>query len=262
MLSLLLAAQVAAALPTSLDVVAMDYAFRAPPRVRAGQVTIRLRNTGTKLHHLQLFKLADGKRLGDLYPLFLKAKSVGEPPAWAMPAGGPSAAMPGATIAVTETLEPGRYALICWIPAGDGTLHFMKGMAGEVEVVGPATRAAEPKADVVATTRDYTITFDTPITAGRRTVRIENRGTHAHEWLVVKLKPGMTARDVAEWSGAGQMGPAPHSEWFGMAAIAPGTHGFVTHAFTPGEYVAFCLAEGKDGVLHLMKGMETRFRVR
>jgi hypothetical protein len=114
----------------------------------------------------------------------------------------------------------------------------------------------------VATTRDYTIAFDKAITAGRRTVRIENRGTHAHEWLVVKLKAGSTARDVAEWSGAGQMGPPPHSEWFGLAAIAPGTQGFVTHTFTPGEYVAFCLAEGTDGVLHLMKGMETRFRVR
>jgi hypothetical protein len=262
MLPYLLAAQVAAAVPTSLDVVAMDYAFRVPPRVRAGVVSVRLTNTGKKLHHLQLFRLTDGKRLGDVYPIFLKAKSIAEPPSWAIPAGGPSAAMPGKSIAVTTRLEPGRYALICWIPAGDGTLHFMKGMAGEVEVVPPPASSKEPNADVVATTKDFSIAFSKAITAGRHTVRVDNRGTHAHEWLVVKLKPGMSARDVAEWSGAGQLGEPPHSEWFGVAAIPTGSHAYVTHTFTRGDYVAFCLAESKEGVLHLMKGMETRFSVR
>lgn len=262
MLALLLAAQVAAAVPTTLDVVAMDYAFRVPPKVRAGLVTVSLRNTGQKLHHVQLFRLEPGKTLGDLFPLLMAAKSISAPPAWATPVGGPSAAMPGRTIRAIVSLAAGTYALICWVPAGDGTVHFMKGMVGQVEVVAPASPASPPRADVVATTRDFSIGFDRPITAGRRTIRIENRGTMAHEWLVVKLKPGSSARDVAEWSGAGQHGTPPHDDWFGLAAIAPGQVAHVTHEFARGDYVAFCLAEGRDGVLHLMKGMETRFTVR
>jgi uncharacterized cupredoxin-like copper-binding protein len=250
--------------PTSavLDVTAMDYAFKVSPTVKAGLVTVRLRNTGQKLHHVQLFKLSEGKRVSDLFVLFLAAKSIAEPPAWAVPAGGPSAAMPGKVIEIQQALAPGRYALICWVPVGDGTLHFMRGMIGEVEVTGPAPRVAEPRADVVAVTTEHKITFDQPVTAGRKVIRIENRGTVPHELLLVRLKPGESARDVAEWSGAGQLGTPPHESWSGAAALPPGGRAFLTVTFTPGRYVAFCLAEGKDGVLHLMKGMETVFDVK
>lgn len=248
--------------PTVLDVTAMDYAFKVSPTVKAGLVTVRLRNTGKKLHHVQLFKLSEGKRVSDLFVLFLAAKSIAEPPAWAVPAGGPSAAMPGKVIELQQTLAPGRYALICWVPVGDGTMHFMRGMIGEVEVTGPAPRVAEPRADLVAVTTEHKITFDQPVTRGRKVIRIENRGTVPHEVLLVRLKPGESARDVAEWSGAGQLGTPPHESWSGAAALPPGGRAFLTVDFTPGRYVAFCLAEGKDGVLHLMKGMETIIEVK
>ncbi|MDX2184683.1 MAG: hypothetical protein SFW08_11950, partial [Gemmatimonadaceae bacterium] len=206
-------APAAAQAPAVLDVTAMDYAFKVSPSVKAGLVTVRLRNTGKKLHHVQLFKLSEGKRVSDLFVLFLAAKSIAEPPPWAVPAGGPSAAMPGQVIEIQQALSPGRYALICWVPVGDGTLHFMRGMIGEVEVTGPASRVTEPKADLVALTTEHTITLDRAVTRGRKVIRIENRGTVPHEFLLVRLKPGESARDVAEWSGAGQLGTPPHESW-------------------------------------------------
>lgn len=238
-----------------LEYTAMDFAFRRPATASPGLVTIRLANTGTKLHHVQLFRLEDGKRLADLFPLLYANKGVHGAPAWAVPAGGPSAALPGQSIALRQRLEPGRYAVICWIPAPDGQAHFMKGMMTELEVRGPAVTATEPAATVRVSLREYHATLSTPLRAGRHTLRVENLGTQVHEFLLVRLKPGKSPEDVDHWSASGQVDASPVERWVGMAGIAPGGVAWLDVEIEPGTYAILCFApDRKDGQPHFAHG--------
>ncbi len=249
-----------------VEFVAMDYAFRAPATAAAGPTTIALRNTGAKLHHVQLYRLEEGKRLSDLYPVLLRNRGIANLPAWAVPAGGPSAALPGQTIAVQQELLAGRYAVLCWIPAADGQLHFMKGMVAELEVT-PAAIPTPPRTDrataVRATLREYGVSFSEPLSVRTRSIRIENRGRQAHEFLLVRLAPGKTVDDVAHWSERGQEGPSPVEEWSGVAGIAPGMVAWLEVALRPGRYAVFCLApDSADGRPHLLHGFRQVIDVR
>lgn len=259
-----LAAQGAGGTPR-LEFVAMDYAFRGPATATAGLTTIALRNTGTKLHHMQLYRLEEGKRLQDLFAILYRDKGIANAPAWAVPAGGPSAALPGRTIAVRQALAPGRYAVICWIPAADGQLHFMKGMMAELEVAprpAGARAAADPAAEVRATLREYGVTFDVTPSARTRTIRIENSGRQAHEFLLVRLAPGKTVDDVAHWSERGQEGPAPVEDWSGMSGLRPGGVAWLDVSLRPGRYAVLCLApDAGDGRPHLLHGFRLTFTV-
>lgn len=249
--------------PQTLEYAAMDFAFRGPTTAAAGLATIRLTNTGQKLHHIQLFRLTGGKRMAQLFPLLLAKKSIHDAPEWAVPAGGPSAALPGQSISVRQRLEPGYYAVICWVPAPDGQPHFMKGMVTELQVTGTAAPVTEPVATVRVTLREYAASLSTPLTAGRHTLRIDNLGKQDHEFLLVRLKPGRTAEDVDRWSGGGQVGPAPIEEWMGLAGISPGDVAWLDVELKAGRYVIFCLApDASDGKPHFHHGFKQMVTLR
>lgn len=254
--------------PRVTDVITVrvtNFAFLSlPKRVTAGQVTIRLVNEGTKLHHLQLIRLAPGMTLGSIYADFVKGFAL---PAATHAAGGPSAAWGGQTIESTVTLAPGRYAVLCWVPAPDGTLHLKKGMMGEIEVApAPAkSAAADVAVDVTLTTRDYAFQFSTPITRGRRTIRVVNAGPQAHEVVLVRLAPGRTADEARDWSERGQEGPPPGVMLNGSAALAVGASSLITNDFTPGRYAVICFmpdTRGRSVQPHAHVGMLTTFTVR
>jgi hypothetical protein len=247
----------------TLSYSAMDFAFRGPTTATPGLATIRLTNTGQKLHHIQLFRLTGGRRMAELFPLLVANKSIHGAPEWAVPSGGPSAALPGQSIRVRQRLEPGYYAVICWIPAPDGQPHFMKGMVTELQVVGAAAPMSEPAADVRVTLREYTATLSTPLTSGRHTLRIENIGRQDHEFLLVRLKPGRSPEDVERWSGGGQIGPPPIEEWMGLAGIGPGAVAWLDVELTAGRYVILCLApDESDGKPHFHHGFRQLVTVR
>lgn len=241
------------ATPAPLDYIAMDYAFRGPSRTAAGLHRIQLRNTGTKLHHVQLLRLEGGKRLGDVFPLLQRNKGLHGLPEWAKPAGGVSAALPGQRIAITQRLSPGRYAVICWIPTDDGQIHVMKGMMTELEVTAPVSQtAAEPTATHRVSLSEYKATWSAPLTRGKHTLRIENVGKQSHELLVVRLAPGKSMSDVERWTG---VGPAPMEMWTGLASIAPGGVAWLDLDISPGRYAIFCFApDVRDAKPHAEHG--------
>jgi uncharacterized cupredoxin-like copper-binding protein len=186
-------------------------------------------------------------------------------PAYTTPIGGPTAALGGQTLAGQMVLRPGRYAIFCWIPAPDGQLHLHKGMFGEIEVTGPAPAAdaALPRADVTIAMADYGYAVP-KIARGRRTLRVENRGPQAHELVMVRLAPGMTAHDAAEWAERGQTGASPGHMMGGVAAIAVGAAAQFTVDFTPGRYALVCFVpDQKDGkgLPHVAYGMLREFTV-
>jgi hypothetical protein len=171
-------------------------------------------------------------------------------------AGGPNPPEPGDTANATLSLEPGSYAMLCFVPTPDGVPHVMKGMIQPLTVTGPArTGVAEPSADLVIKLVDYDFQLSKPLTAGRHTIRIENAGPQEHELAIVRLDPGKKPEDFALW-GMKQVGPAPGKMLGGVSGIVPGMHASIDVEFTPGQYAFLCFApDSKDGKPHFLHGM-------
>lgn len=241
-----------------VTVTAHDYAFDAPASVPAGLVTFHLVNQGPSLHHLQLIKLGEGKT-GDDYVAALKAG--GPPPPWASLAGGPNPPEPGSTTTATVSLEPGDYAIVCFVPGADGMPHLMKGMVHPLKVVGPSQAGAEPAADIVMKLVDFDFQLSAALPAGRHTIRVENAGTQVHEVAIIKMQTGKTPEDFAAWAEK-MSGPAPGALFGGMAGIMPGGHAFAVVDLPAGDYALMCFfPDGKDGKPHFAHGMMKMIKV-
>src|SRR2546422_6664774 len=121
-----------AAGPSLITITATDYAFGVPDTIPAGLTTFRLVNQGKELHHANLVRLGEGKTVADFQAgLAAAMKNHTPPPTWMGFAGGPNAVTLGDTGVATQTLEPGSYVFVCWIPSLDGVPHVMKGMRSE-----------------------------------------------------------------------------------------------------------------------------------
>jgi len=254
------AAQAGAAAPAVVTIRASDFAFAAPAEITAGVTTLRMVNDGPELHHVQLVRFDEGRSLDD----YLAAVRAGDPlPAWARMVGGPNAPAPAAQSEATLDLQPGNYALICFVHSPDGVPHVAKGMARAI-VVRPAAQGAvaqAPAADVRMTLVDYGYEMDTPITAGRRTIRVENRAEQPHEVAIVHLAPGRSAADVLAWLGAPD-GQPPGEPIGGATFLAQGESNLVTAEFAPGRYALLCFVpDAKDGRPHFAHGMVHEFDV-
>lgn len=248
-----------AAGPNVVTVTASDFHFDAPAETPAGLTIFRLVNNGPSPHHAQLIRLEQGKTADD----FIAAvKAGGPPPPWALLAGGPNPPESGSTASTTVLLEPGNYAIICFIPGRDGVPHLMKGMARSLKVTAPTRAAvAEPTADIVVKLVDFDFELSAPLTAGRHTLRVENTGAQPHEIALVRLAPGKEPMDFAAW-GEKQEGAAPGALFGGVAGILPGTHAFAMVDLPAGDYALLCFfPDGKDGKPHFMHGMAKKIKV-
>src|SRR5690606_3807561 len=116
-------------------------------------------------------------------------------------------------------------------------------------VVGSsAPRAAEPKADVTMKLVDYGFQLSEPLTAGRRTIRVENVGPQPHEVVLVRYHAGKTFEDFHKWEAGGMQGPPPLDLLGGVVGLAPGRYAYFTAEVTPGTYGLICFVpDAKDG---------------
>jgi hypothetical protein len=252
-----------AAAPTVVTIVAKDFSYEAPDTIAAGMVTLKLVNQGPELHHVQLLRLTDGKTYADL-EAGLKTMTPGAPmPPWIRDVAGPNSPVPGGEQSVTGELEPGTYALICFIPSADHVPHAMKGMMKPLIVV-PASGAvaAAPAADITVKMTDYAWEVTPAMTAGKHVLRIENLAAQSHELFIAQLAPGKTVDDLAKWVES-QQGPPPGKPIGGISGMANGAVVYVPVDLEPGEYGLYCfLPDAKDGKPHIAHGMMTQITVK
>lgn len=244
--------------PAVVVITATDFAFTAPDTISSGPTIFRLINTGAEAHHVSMFRLDSAHTIEELNAI----PAGGPPPKWLVAVGGPNAAAPGDSIRATMIVEPGNYALLCFIPSPDGKAHFMKGMARPMTVI-PATGpvAQEPKADIDVNLVDYSFEMPTAITAGRHTLKITNNGPQEHEMLLVRLAPGKTGKDFLAWTET-MAGPPPGEMMNGIAGMVTGEHAYVSNNFTAGNYTMICFVpDSKDGRPHFLHGMLQDFTV-
>jgi hypothetical protein len=245
--------------PQEVVVHAWDFAFDAPATIESGPTVFRLVNRGPEFHHIQLIRFEGGRTLDDLVRHLVSDHT---PPEWAIFVGGPNTpGLPGEETNAALDLEPGSYALICVIPSPDGVMHLMKGMARPLTVV-PATRtAAMPTADLVMTLDDYSFDTDRPITAGSRTIRVENGAAQPHEVIFVRLAPGKSAGDFLHFMHNPE-GTPPGKVVGGTTGIATGGSNIIALDFESGEYALLCMwPDDKDGAPHVAHGMVKQIMV-
>lgn len=113
--------------PPVIDVTMRDYAFDFGTPVPRGRVVFRVRNAGDQVHRMTLVYLPK-----DVPPLAEQVAGTERVVVDAL-AGIPNRP-PGAVDRVAVDLDPGRWAMVCFIIDPEGTSHARKGMASEFEV--------------------------------------------------------------------------------------------------------------------------------
>ena len=248
------AADAAPSGPQVVEIATSDFAFTAPDSIAAGLVTLRMTAGGSEFHHVQVVRLDEGHTFADLQAEL--AKGEGAFPSWVRMLGGVNGADSGATAETSLLLEPGNYALLCMIPSSDMMPHFAKGMVRPLTVTGTATGATVPAADVTLSISERGFAFSGPVTAGARTIRVENSNATPHEVIVIKLNDGATASDLVAWLLDGMQGPPPGSGRGGTVALEQGAWNLVHTAFTPGNYALVDFmpnpADGRPNAAHGM----------
>jgi len=249
--------------PNTVHIVAKDYSYDVPAQIPAGLTTLHLMNQGKEAHQAQLVKLGEGKTFEDFRTALKNMKPNTPPPSWVIFDGGPNAAAPGGTSEATETLEPGNYAILCFIPSTDGVPHVMKGMAhGLVVTPNTAAPAAEPTATSTLTLSDYKFDLAQPLKSGQNIVRVENTADQPHEVVVFKIPPGKTMKDFQAWLPVSDKQPPPAMPMGGVVGLSKGLHAYFTANLDAGDYVLVCfLQDAKDGKPHFVHGMVQPFKI-
>ena len=260
------AAPTAAATPATPNVVeinASEYKFEAPDQIPAGLTLFKMNDTGKELHHVTLIKLDSGKTFNDFMAGMKNMKPGTPPPGWVIPAGGPNAAAPGSSSSLVQVLEPGNYAIVCFIPDAKGVPHVAHGMTKALTVTPNGTaNTAEPNADITVTLRDYQFDFSTPLTAGKHTLKLVTAPGQPHEYTFFELMPGKTAADITKYVEGGMQGPPPARPIGGVSAMSAGMASFYDVDLKPGDYAIVCfLEDAKDGKPHFTHGMIQQIKV-
>jgi hypothetical protein len=242
---------------------AQDYSYTGPDTIVGGVIRIDLENKGPSAHHMTLVRIDPGHTFAELKAGLMHMKPTDAPPPWVHFVGGPNAAMPGGSSNATLDLQPGNYAILCLIPAADGQPHFMKGMIRALTVSAPTGPVATlPAGDDTIQLVDFGFVPAHPLTAGHHVLSVVNSGKQWHEMLIVKLNPGKTAVDFANWAEGGLKGTPPGSLLGGISGMEVGDKENVDVDFAPGSYALICfMPDVKDGKPHYEHGMTYPFTI-
>jgi hypothetical protein len=274
-----------------LAVTTTEYTFDLPQSVPAGPTTVTVTNDGEEEHQAQIARIADGSTLQDAIQAVL-ATDLTKAFQILTLAGGPAGVAPGTDQAVTSNLEPGHYAMLCFVTAPDGVPHVAKGMAAEFEVTEPAAQGPLPEGDEQVTLQDFSFTAPATLSTGAHTLAVTNDGPQPHEATIVKLAEGVTVDQIKEMiaaesppvgasaspgaaspSGAASPGGAspsggaspeapPWTPAGGMSAIAPGADAAIDIDLEPGDYAFVCFVpDPATGQPHIALGMISGFTV-
>jgi uncharacterized cupredoxin-like copper-binding protein len=108
-----------------------DYDFQFSTPLTAGPHVLEVRTDAPQPHEVVIVQLAPGKTLNDMMKWV--EKPIGPPPG--KPIGGTVGLTPGRVNTIALNLEPGEYALVCFLPDHkDGKPHFLHGMMKQITV--------------------------------------------------------------------------------------------------------------------------------
>lgn len=160
--------------------------------------------------------------------------------------GGPGLTTAGRTSETTVNLEPGRYAIECYLKNEDEEFHSYLGMLEMITVTEETNGAQEPEADLeitLSSTRGIEISDN--VTPGPHTVAIHFEDQKVYEHMIghdlqlVRLD-GEEIQTVAQWMNwmipGSLVSPAPGTFMGGSKTMEAGGVAYLTIDLEPGEY--------------------------
>lgn len=157
---------------------------------------------------------------------------------------------PGTTATLTVTLPKGHYVVMCNIEG-----HYKNGMYADLNItdapdgkVVERTPAPEPVADIgpiSGTEKEWAIKLSSSLhEAGTTTFNLQNLGTIAHEFLVVRTDKSGDALVGSVDPATNRIDEAQLNVVNEQPEYDPGVPGMVTVNLEPGHYVLMCNIAG------------------
>lgn len=241
-----------------VDVTAADYAFGMPSELPSGWVTFRMKNMGLEEHLGIVSRFPDSISFKQLTGILNEALETGEFDDFLPylqlregPQGGPAMVSPGLTGETTVNLEPGLYALTCWVKAPDGQVHLQKGMSRPFTVSDEATGADRPQGTINVRLSNFDIRLEDSVGKGEHIFEVHFEDSH--NLHLARLEEGQTLEELKKWM-EDLIAPAPFTFIGGAEPAPPGMTGSFKATLEPGRY-AFV----NYGYAHL--GMAKEFEV-
>lgn len=264
-----------------VQITAKDFEFQAPRETPAGWTTLQLENAGEQDHFAYVYRLPEDvtfeqyqKEVVRVFSSVWNRYSSGELnqeetmqelgaqlPEWyateVVPSGGVALTDAGRTATSTVRLEPGTYAMECYVKTPEGTWHTDRGMIRRLVVTADSADMAPPEADVTLTLSSYEIAQEGEFTAGENTVAVvvtdRPEGLMAHDINLVRLEGDTTVEQVVEWMNWMDLeqfrSPAPGVNLGGVESMAPDRTGYFTADLEPGRYVLVSEGYGARGMV-------------
>jgi hypothetical protein len=121
---------------------------------------------------------------------------------------------------------------------------------------GAVNKPDPPHEDLTITAEDFNFQLSAPIPAGKRTIRVVNKGSQAHEVVVVQLARRATVNAFVDDFQPGVAASPSGKPVGGMVGLEPGGEGFFTIDFVRGRYGLICfLPDLTRGAPHFTRGM-------
>ncbi len=221
-----------------------EYAFVMPERIKGGWATLEFENTGDEWHEFALAKLGEGKTIDDVKQYLADPKSQeGPPPDWVQIRAGIPTLGGGVKASLTQRLEPGRYVLLCFLPAPDGKSHIEHGMLKTFDVEGDG----EAKPPEVDATLNLGAGLAAPrLEAGTRTLELRNDTDSPGSVFLTAFRAGKTEQDLTRWEESGAKGQAP-AHFLGGAIDVPAKSS-VYYTVTLEEGREYTLLDDENGI--------------
>ncbi|WP_431107238.1 hypothetical protein [Winogradskyella poriferorum] len=252
-----------------IKVVSEGMEFQMRDTLEAGWNTFKYQNKSNEVHFFLLEKLPEGIRIAnyknELIPPFKKAtelllqgkvdeglKQFETIPTWfskVKVSGGVGLISPNVVGESTFYLDPGIYAMECYVRMPNGMAHVYYGMLKEVIVIDRESQLEPPKASVnLSVSSKEGIVLNDSITAGNHIfgVHFKDQTTYktmlGHDVNLVRLDDFALVDTLNNWINAADLNafrsPAPKGITFlgGINDLQTGATGYFKASLTPGNY--------------------------
>ncbi|WP_340106279.1 hypothetical protein [Rhodohalobacter sp. 8-1] len=245
-----------------VEITAYDYAFQAPEELPAGWITFILNNEKAhEIHELSFARLPEEITYGEYldeyvgaWEILLKEFQAGEVkrsgisarinellPDWADGVKYVNArglVSPGRSAEKTVYLEPGSYALDCWVKTEDGIIHLSNGMTRPITVTDESANSPEPSAENKITLKENEIDVQWNAETGFHSfavlIEADSSGSPVHNNIhLIKTEENTDLNEVNTWMDWYKVG--------GLRAPAPADFlgGVSTYDATPDESATY-----------------------
>jgi len=257
-----------------VEVTAYDYAFQAPVELPSGWITFILNNEQAhEIHELSFARIPKNITYGEYrneyvgaWEILLEEFQAGEVersgiservnellPEWADSVKYINARgmlSPGRSAEKTVYLEPGLYAVDCWVKTEDGIIHLSNGMSRPLTITNESTNSPEPSVENIITLKENEIDVQWDAETGSHSFAVvmeaDSLGNPVHNNIhLIKTGGNTDLNEVNTWMDwykvGGLRSPAP-ADFLGGVSTYDAIPGESATYFTleidePGEYV-------------------------